>query len=239
MRFSTPVRFIAVAGFVLFALQQAIAVRALRFPEEEILFWLLVLAVAVTGAFFYFLYRTIRMRFILELAAFIIALEGLWILSRWVFSPLTSFIVVAVSVILLLYGNGKLKLPIYALGTAASALVYTFLLAPIHLFPLFGGLLIYDTLMFREGLRFPHDGSLWSLLRLQTEALFPLSYHVITLIFLSQLSYLHPVIGIVTWLLVLIALSQVSTHMRRNVSLLALGLLLPYSFALSLYHYAT
>jgi len=161
-------------------------------------------------------------------------------IARWGLSYGLSFGILFMLLIILLYGHEKIKFILYALGGSVFALVFAFILPSISFFLLFGGLLMYDTFVVRNGVTVPLKSRFFRLLTVgERSTVLPLSYHLFPLLLLVQLLYLHPAFGIVVGILFLIGLSRPFTSFRQTIQIYALTLFLPYSLAILFYMYAS
>lgn len=226
------------AAIILAGFRIAFVARPFHFHEAEIQFWMLVLAVFSVGAFFYAVHRGERVRLILECAAFIFALEGIWIALCYAISPGAAFFGLIVFLWFCLGERQRVKRIGFAFGAAIFSLFYALVFPPIHLFLLYGGLIIYDTLMFRDGVRPRRDNAFWRCLRVDDGSP-ALSHLIFPLVFFAQLLYLHPAFAVTVWSLFLIALSNPCLHERETAAARAYALLLPFSLSFFIFHYAT
>lgn len=232
--------FFLFSGVIIFFLQQATGVRPLRFSNDELITWLLLLGLYFVGITILFIKKRWHVRVLLELFALFFIFQGLWIGLRWGFSFSVSFGMLFLFLAFFLSKSATIRFILYVLGASIFAMVFAFILPPPHLLLLFGGLLIYDTLTFREDMDALNIGRRFRSLQIEKGAgALPLSYHLFPLFFLVQTMYIHPGIGIVLGILFLIGLSEPRTDFRKIAFIYALALLFPYSLSIFLYMYAT
>jgi len=234
------ISFFLLTGLFVFLLQQGIQARPLRFAEEEVLTWSLALGLFIVTCFIVFARKRLKLRTLLEPVTLFFILQGLWVSLRWSLPYGASFALLIIFFVILLFGKERTKIVFYSFGASAFALIYAFILTPFQLLLLFGGLLIYDTLVFRDGVILPIGNRMWETLILKKDqSVLPLSYHLFPLIFLVQALYLHQGFAIVVFLLFLIGLSQPSQTFRHVILIYVLTLLLPYSLSIFFYTYAS